>query len=53
MDSSLWSKRATSVAELSEGLPDGFEGFLMQIRALAHDEPPDYTRLREVVARWR
>ena len=48
----LERKRATPIDELSEAMPPGFADFLIAIRSLAHDEPPDYERLRRMVREW-
>ena len=48
----LERKRMTRVEELSMPMPPGFEGFMREIRALAHDEEPDYARLRAMARGW-
>ena len=48
----LERKRATPIDELSEAMPPGFADFLIAIRSLAHDELPDYERLRRMVREW-
>lgn len=45
----LECKRATSVAEVCDGMPHGFEAALVAVRALAHDARPDYGALRRLL----
>ena len=46
----LQRKQRTSIDELSEGMPRGFEAALRVARGLAHDERPDYHELRRLLA---
>lgn len=45
----LSRKQATSVQELADGMPRGFGDALHLVRALAHDERPDYAALRRLL----
>lgn len=49
----LDSKRSVGVAEMSRGLPDGFELFLGAIRQLEFEEPPQYCVLVQMIRSWR
>ena len=48
----LECKRETSLSDLSDGLPSGFEGFLQAVRRLEYGETPDYGALRGMARAW-
>ena len=41
-------KRATSIEELCEGIPQEFATFLREVRGLEYDERPNYSRYRKL-----